>query len=80
MDEVHPKFLNDVDVVGLSWLRCLYSVALRSGAVPLNWQTWVVLPIFKKGDKRVYSTIWESHSSASTENPMPGCWKEESVS
>ncbi|XP_065326048.1 NACHT, LRR and PYD domains-containing protein 1a allele 5-like [Pelmatolapia mariae] len=31
------------------------SGAERSGAVPLDWQTGVVVPIFKKGDRRVFS-------------------------
>ncbi|XP_025766010.1 uncharacterized protein LOC112847802 [Oreochromis niloticus] len=55
VDEVRPEFLKALDVVGLSWLTCLYNVAWRSGAVPLDWQTGVVLPIFKKGDRRVCS-------------------------
>uniref|UniRef100_A0A669EXX2 Reverse transcriptase domain-containing protein n=1 Tax=Oreochromis niloticus TaxID=8128 RepID=A0A669EXX2_ORENI len=33
----------------------LYNVTWRSGAVPLDWQTGVVVPIFKEGDRRVCS-------------------------
>uniref|UniRef100_A0A3B4FLA9 Reverse transcriptase domain-containing protein n=1 Tax=Pundamilia nyererei TaxID=303518 RepID=A0A3B4FLA9_9CICH len=55
VDEVCPEFLKALDVVGLSWLTRLYNVAWRSGAVPLDWQTGVVVPIFKKGDRRVCS-------------------------
>uniref|UniRef100_A0A669C209 Reverse transcriptase domain-containing protein n=1 Tax=Oreochromis niloticus TaxID=8128 RepID=A0A669C209_ORENI len=55
VDEVRPEFLKALDVVGLSWLTRLYNVAWRSGAVPLDWQTGVVVPIFKKGDRRVCS-------------------------
>lgn len=49
MDEV-------LDVAGLSWLTHLYNVVWRSGAVPLDWQAGVAFPIFKKGDRRVFSS------------------------
>ncbi|KAK0134955.1 Transposon TX1 uncharacterized protein [Merluccius polli] len=55
VDEVHPEFLKALDVVGLSWLTRLCSIAWTSGAVPLDWQTGVVVPLFKKGDRRVCS-------------------------
>uniref|UniRef100_A0A8C6KS35 Reverse transcriptase domain-containing protein n=1 Tax=Nothobranchius furzeri TaxID=105023 RepID=A0A8C6KS35_NOTFU len=54
-DEVRPGYLEAMDVVGLSWLTCLCNIAWSSGAVPLEWQTGVVVPIFKKGDLRVCS-------------------------
>ncbi|KAI3364865.1 hypothetical protein L3Q82_001049 [Scortum barcoo] len=44
-----------LDVVGLSWLTCLCIIAWRSGTVPLEWQTGVVVPLFKGGDRRVCS-------------------------
>ncbi|KAK0155020.1 Craniofacial development protein 2 [Merluccius polli] len=55
VDEVRPEFLKALDVVGLSWLTRLCSIAWTSGAVPLDWQTGVVVPLFKKGDRRVCS-------------------------
>ncbi|KAL3986594.1 KRAB domain-containing zinc finger protein [Sarotherodon galilaeus] len=55
VDEGRPEILKALDVVGLSWLTRLYNVVWRSGAVPLDWQTGVVVPIFKKGDRRVCS-------------------------
>ena len=55
VDEVCPEFLKALDVVGLSWLTRLCSIAWTSGAVPLDWQTGVVVPLFKKGDRRVCS-------------------------
>ncbi|TWW73592.1 R2DM Retrovirus-related Pol polyprotein from type II retrotransposable element [Takifugu flavidus] len=39
----------------LSWLTRLCNIAWTSGAVPLDWQTGVVVPLFKKGDRRVCS-------------------------
>ena len=44
-----------LDVVGLSWLTQLCSIVWTSGAVPLDWQTGVVVLLFKKGDRRVCS-------------------------
>uniref|UniRef100_A0A671TZG4 Reverse transcriptase domain-containing protein n=1 Tax=Sparus aurata TaxID=8175 RepID=A0A671TZG4_SPAAU len=55
VDEIRPEYLKSLDVVGLSWLTRLYSIAWQSGTVPLDWQTGVVVPLFKKGDRRVCS-------------------------
>ncbi|KAI3361516.1 hypothetical protein L3Q82_013666, partial [Scortum barcoo] len=55
VDEIRPEYLKSLDVVGLSWLTCLCSIAWRLGTVPLEWQTGVVVPLFKKGDRRVCS-------------------------
>ncbi|MEL7181936.1 MAG: reverse transcriptase family protein, partial [Pseudomonadota bacterium] len=55
VDEIRPDFLKALDVVGLSWLTRLCNIAWKSGAVPLDWQTGVVVPLFKKGDRRVCS-------------------------
>uniref|UniRef100_A0A8C6NIQ5 Reverse transcriptase domain-containing protein n=1 Tax=Nothobranchius furzeri TaxID=105023 RepID=A0A8C6NIQ5_NOTFU len=55
VDEIRPEFLKALDVVGLCWLTRLCNIAWTSGAVPLDWQTGVVVPLFKKGDRRVCS-------------------------
>ncbi|TWW67270.1 hypothetical protein D4764_02G0003110 [Takifugu flavidus] len=55
VDEIRPEFLKALDVAGLSWLTRLCNIAWTSGAVPLDWQTGVVVPLFKKGDRRVCS-------------------------
>ncbi|KAK3545682.1 hypothetical protein QTP70_010761 [Hemibagrus guttatus] len=55
VDEIHPEYLKPLDVVGLSWLTRLCNIAWRSGTVPLDWETGVVVPLFKKGDWRVCS-------------------------
>jgi len=52
VDEFHPEMLKALDIVGLSWLTRLFSLAWSSGAVPVEWQTGVVVPIFKKVDER----------------------------
>ncbi|KAK3529838.1 hypothetical protein QTP86_007201 [Hemibagrus guttatus] len=47
VDEIHPEYLKSLDVVGLSWLTHLCNIAWRSGTVPLDWATGVVVPLFK---------------------------------
>ncbi len=56
VDEIHPEMPNALCTVRLSWLTHLFSVAWRSGTVPVEWQTGVVVPIFKKGDRRLCSS------------------------
>ncbi|KAK3514900.1 hypothetical protein QTP70_034583, partial [Hemibagrus guttatus] len=53
--EIRPEYLKSLDVVGLSRLTRLCNIAWRSGTVPLDWATGVVVPLFKKGDRRVCS-------------------------
>ena len=55
VDEIRPEFLKALDAVGLSWVTRLCSNAWTLGPVPLDWQTGVVVPLFKKGDRRVCS-------------------------
>ncbi len=37
VDEIGPEMLKVLDIVGLSWLARLFSVAWRSGTVPVEW-------------------------------------------
>uniref|UniRef100_A0AAQ6IH68 Reverse transcriptase domain-containing protein n=1 Tax=Anabas testudineus TaxID=64144 RepID=A0AAQ6IH68_ANATE len=55
VDEIRPEYLKSLDVVGLSWFIRRCSIAWRSGTVPLDWHTGVVVPLFKKGGRRVCS-------------------------
>ncbi|TWW73571.1 hypothetical protein D4764_15G0009650 [Takifugu flavidus] len=55
VDEIRPEFLKALDVVGLSWLTRLCNIAWTSGVVPLDWSTGVVVPLFKKGNRRMCS-------------------------
>ncbi|KAI3356640.1 hypothetical protein L3Q82_017838 [Scortum barcoo] len=72
VDEIRPEYLKSLDVVGLSWLTRLCNIAWRLGTVPLEWQTGVVVPLFKKGDRRVCSNYRGSHFSASPGRSTPG--------
>ena len=55
VDEIRPEYLKSLDVQGLSWLTRLCNIAWLSGTVPMDWRTGVVVPLFKKGDRRVCS-------------------------
>ncbi|KAI3375914.1 hypothetical protein L3Q82_003771 [Scortum barcoo] len=57
VDEIRPEYLKSLDVVGLSWLTRLCNIAWRLGTVPLVWQTGVVVPLFKKGDRECSSVF-----------------------
>lgn len=46
-----PEMLKTLDLVELSWLTQIFSVAWRLGTVPVELQTWVVEPIFKRGTR-----------------------------
>ena len=53
VDEIRPEMLKALGVEGLSWLIRLFNTAWKSGTVPKEWQTGVVVPLFKKGDQRM---------------------------
>uniref|UniRef100_A0A8C5D1K1 Potassium voltage-gated channel, subfamily H (eag-related), member 1b n=1 Tax=Gouania willdenowi TaxID=441366 RepID=A0A8C5D1K1_GOUWI len=47
VDEIHPEFFKLLVVVGLSLLTRLCNILLTLGVGPLDWQTRVVVPLFK---------------------------------
>ncbi|KAI3358957.1 hypothetical protein L3Q82_015343 [Scortum barcoo] len=56
VDEIRPEYLKSLDVVGLSWLTRLLQHCMEVGDSASGvWQTGVVVPLFKKGDRRVCS-------------------------
>jgi len=71
VDEIRPELLKTPDIVGLTRL---FSVVWRSGTVPVEWQTGVVVNIFKKGDRRVCSN-YQGITLLSLPGNVPRCWK-----
>ncbi|KAI3368575.1 hypothetical protein L3Q82_025585 [Scortum barcoo] len=63
VDEIRPEYLKSLDVVGLSWLTRLCNIAWRLGTVPLEWQTGVVVPLFKKGEPESVFQLQRDHTS-----------------
>ncbi|KAI3353230.1 hypothetical protein L3Q82_019265 [Scortum barcoo] len=72
VDEIRPEYLKSLDVVGLSWLTRLCNIAWRlgTGTVPLEWQTGVVVPLFKKL-KRGPESVFQLQGDH-TSQPPPG--------
>uniref|UniRef100_A0A6Q2YL25 CARD domain-containing protein n=1 Tax=Esox lucius TaxID=8010 RepID=A0A6Q2YL25_ESOLU len=77
VDEIRPEYLKSLDVVGLSWLTRLCSIAWRSGTVPLGWQTGVVVPLLRRGTGGCVPTTGGSNFSVSPGKSMPGYWRGE---
>ncbi|XP_023284603.1 receptor-type tyrosine-protein phosphatase F-like [Seriola lalandi dorsalis] len=71
VDEIRPGYLKALDVVGLSWLTRLCNIAWTSGAVPLEWQTRMVVPIFKKAYDRVpRGSLWGALREYVVDGPL----------
>lgn len=47
VDEIFPEYNKSLDIVGLSWPTCLCNIMWQ--AVPLDWVTGVVDPLFFEG-------------------------------
>ena len=52
IDEIRPEMLKSLSRHGMIWLTRVCRVAWREGRAPVDWQTGIVVPIFKKGDRR----------------------------
>ena len=52
IDEIRPELLKSLSRHGILWLTRVCRVAWREKRAPLDWQTGIVVPIFKKGDRR----------------------------
>ena len=50
-DEIRPEMLKALTGEGILWLTRVCQVAWKLGKTPRDWQTGVIIPIFKKGDR-----------------------------
>ncbi|KAK3525693.1 hypothetical protein QTP70_005845 [Hemibagrus guttatus] len=73
VDEIRPEYLKSLDVVGLSWLTRLCNIAWQSGTVPLDWATGVVVPLFKKGDRRGANSFGQLGLKNAEDQVKPQC-------
>lgn len=55
VDEIRSECLRALDIVVLSGLTYLFNIMWRPGTVLLDWQTWVVVSLHKKGYRWVCS-------------------------
>ena len=51
-DEIRPEMLKALTGEGILWLTRECQVAWKLGKTPRDWQTGVIIPIFKKGDRK----------------------------
>ena len=51
-DDIRPKMLKAMNTYGVRWVTRVCKVACRTGQAPKQWQTRVIIPIHKEGDKR----------------------------
>lgn len=52
-DEIRPEMLQSMPREGILWLKRVCQVAWSSGKAPMDWQSGIVVPIFKnKGNRR----------------------------
>ncbi|XP_055714214.1 uncharacterized protein LOC129808460 [Phlebotomus papatasi] len=52
IDDIRPEMLKLMGIVGVNWLTRVIKVAWQSGRAPKDWQVGVIIPIFKKGNKK----------------------------
>ena len=48
IDEIRSELLKSLSRRGILWFIRVRRVARREGRVPVDWQTGIVIPIFKK--------------------------------
>ena len=51
-DDIRPEMLKTMNGYGVRWLTRVCQVACKTGQAPKQWQSSVVIPIHKKGDKK----------------------------
>ena len=51
-DEIKPEMLKALTGEGILWLMPVCQVGWKLGKTPRDWQADVILPIFKKGDRK----------------------------
>ena len=51
-DEIRLEMLKALTGEGILWLTRICQVAWKFGKTPRDWQTGVIIPIFKKGDRK----------------------------
>ena len=51
-DEIRPEMLKALNGTGIQWLTRVCQIAWKIGKSPKEWQTGMIIPILKKGDRK----------------------------
>ena len=57
-DDIRSKMLKAMNNFEVRWLTRVFQVAWKTGEVPKQWQTSVLIPIYKKRDKKKCTNYW----------------------
>ena len=79
-DFIRPEMLKAMNIYGVRRLTRVCKVACRTGQAPKQWQTSVIIPIHKKGDKRKEDKTMGAYLSlVSRVRSMPNALKRNAV-
>ena len=51
-DEIRPEIFKALNGEGIRWLTRVCQVTWKLKKTPKDWQTGVIIPIYKKGDRK----------------------------
>ena len=51
-DKIRPEMLKTLNREGVRWLKRVYQMAWKLGKTPKDWQKGVIIPIYKKGNRK----------------------------
>ena len=76
-DEIRPEMLKALTGEGILWLTRVCKVAWKFGKTTRDWQTGVIIPIFKKGNRKqcTVQTTKGYHSLVCQGKYMPNALK-----
>ena len=52
IDDIRPEMVKNSGELGISWLHSIIDMAWETGKVPSDWAKAVIVPIYKKGDRK----------------------------
>ena len=74
-DEIRPEMLKALTGEGILCLTRVCQVAWKFGKTPRDWQTGVIISIFKKGDRKQYTNYRGIYSLVCQGKYMPNALK-----
>ena len=62
-DKIRPKMLKIFNGDGERWLTRVFQVAWKVEKTPKDWQTGVIIPIYKSGNRKLSQNITTPRNS-----------------